>query len=145
MTEDILKPINNSKFFKPNAVALSSFLAGPLAGGYMIAQNYKELGEPDKQVKTIVASIVILIVLLVLLFTSPIIANLPMIFLPILYSLMSFGFVHFFQNDRIKQAISEGAQFHTGGRTASVVVIVSILYFSALYGISYLLMYYLQV
>lgn len=52
MEENVLQPIPTFKLYKDKAIYLGTFIGGPLVAGYLIAENFKQLGQLGK-VKTL--------------------------------------------------------------------------------------------
>ena len=52
METQVLSGINTNKVYKEAAIQIGTFLGGPLVAGYLIATNFKQLGEDEKVKKT---------------------------------------------------------------------------------------------
>ncbi|HEY2722089.1 MAG TPA: hypothetical protein VGI82_10215, partial [Chitinophagaceae bacterium] len=63
------KPAN--KLYSENAIRVGTFLGGPLVAGYLIADNYKQLGQMEKVRTTWILSIFATVVIFVIAFLMP--------------------------------------------------------------------------
>ena len=52
MESQVLNPTIANKIYKEGAIQIGAFLGGPLVAGYLIAVNYKQLGEDGNVKKT---------------------------------------------------------------------------------------------
>lgn len=103
------KPAN--KLHTENAIRVATFLGGPLVAGYLIADNYKQLGETDKVKITWLISVVATIAVFVIAYFLP--AKTPRPLLPIAYSLGVYYLVQNLQGPKIKTHIAAGGQMYS--------------------------------
>ena len=78
----------NCTFYTKRAIGLATFIGGPIAAGYLVSENYKQLQETQKGNNILIISIVVTIALFVLIFSIPenIIAKVPNVILPAIYT-----------------------------------------------------------
>src|SRR4051812_27203146 len=60
-----------NKVYKESAILIATLFGGPLVAGYLMAENFKQLGEPHKVKKTWLWTIVCLIAILIHAFAVP--------------------------------------------------------------------------
>jgi hypothetical protein len=121
MQEDILSPINTKKVYNENAIRIGTFLGGPLVTGYLMAKNYKQLGENGKVKLTWILSILATIVVITIAFLLP--TNTQTRIIPIIYSAASFYLVKNLQGKQIKSHLEQGGETYSAWRAVLVGVI----------------------
>lgn len=113
MEENILVPAPEYKLNKEWAIFLAAFLGGPLSGGFLMAENFRQLGESSKARITIVLSVVGFLFL----FFLPIVPGMEKVppYAIAVASLIAIrSLVKFYQEKQIR------AHIETGGRTYSI-------------------------
>lgn len=116
--KDIQTPTH--KIYKDRAVWLGAFLGGPLAAGYIIAENFKAFNQPDKAKKTWIYTIVATIVIFGGIFSIPDSVKIPNQIIPLIYTGIAYYLVQHFQGANITAHINSGGQLHSWWRTLSV-------------------------
>jgi len=113
------------KIYKEGAIIVGTFLGGPLAAGYMIAENFKAFQEPQKVRKTWVYAIFATVISLIAIYLIPDDGNIPDYTVPLMYTAMAYSLVGYFQ----KNAIAEHTQ--AGGAVFSwfKIICIGLLYF----------------
>ncbi len=89
ITEQITEnEVPAGKVYKESAIWLGTFLGGPLTAGYLLTENYKLFGEPEKIRETWIYAILSTIVLLSLIFFLPSawIDKIPHFVIPLVYT-----------------------------------------------------------
>jgi hypothetical protein len=59
---------SDNELYKINGIAIATFFGSVLAGGLLMAQNYKQLGKPDEAKKILIYSAIALIIIIALAF-----------------------------------------------------------------------------
>lgn len=108
------------KIYKDRAVWLGAFLGGPLAAGYIIAENFKAFNQPDKAKKTWIYTIIATIIIFGGIFSMPDSVRIPNQIIPLIYTGIAYYLVQHFQGANITAHINAGGQFHSWWRTLSV-------------------------
>ena len=114
-TLDIQTPTN--KIYSKRAILVGTFLGGPLAAGYLIAENFKAFNDPDKAKKTWIYAIIATIVVFGIIFLIP---DIPALTIPAIYLGITSYVVQHFQGKNISTHINLGGQLHSGWRTIAV-------------------------
>ena len=126
MNEDILVAPPEYKLYKDRPIYLATFFGGPLVAGYLIAENYRHLGERSKVLKTwlFTALATILIFGYVFFIQS---ANTPRYVVPILYSLVTSYLVKWLQGDQIRLHEKNMGEFYPSWRAVVVSLIGAVI------------------
>lgn len=95
-----------NKIHKESAIQVAAFLGGPLVAGYLVAHNYKQLGEPEKVKKTWLVAVAVFVVLLILAILVP--ESVP----TIVFAVVNVGVVQLlvqrFQSAKLKAHLEAG-------------------------------------
>ncbi|CAN5137292.1 hypothetical protein BH11BAC5_BH11BAC5_09790 [soil metagenome] len=126
MEEDILTLVPEGKIFKKKTILICTILTGPLVAGYMIAENFKALGEKSNQVRTFVIASIFTIGSMVSIIDLPQLEKIPNFIFSIFYIITASACVQFLQVDKIRLYISNGGTFHGPERAivASVLCLI---------------------
>lgn len=108
------------KIYKDRAVWLGAFIGGPLAAGFIIAENFKAFNQPDKAKKTWVYTIIATIIIFGGIFSIPDNVKIPNQIIPLIYTGIAYYLVQHFQGANITAHINAGGQLHGWLRTLSV-------------------------
>lgn len=111
---DIKVPVN--KIYKDRAIWVATFLGGPLAAGYIIAENFKTFNEPEKAKKTWIFSIIATIIVFGGVFLIPENVKIPGQLIPLIYTGIAFYLVQHFQGKQILEHLNFGGHFFGWGR-----------------------------
>ncbi len=117
-TADVQTPTN--KIYTNKAVWLGAVLGGPLAAGYLIAENFKAFNQPDKAKKTWIYTIIATIIIFVGVFSIPDSIKIPKQIIPLIYTGSAYYLVQHFQGGNITAHINAGGQLHSWWRTLAV-------------------------
>jgi peptidoglycan/LPS O-acetylase OafA/YrhL len=101
MKEDLFDPVPEVKLYKESAVRVGTFLGGPIIAGYLLAKNYKRLGESGKIRTTRAYSIVATVLIYVAIFLIPAIEKIPNYIIPLIYSLVASLIFQKYQGDQV--------------------------------------------
>lgn len=112
------------KIFKDREVTVGTFLGGPLAAGYFIAENYKTFENNAKAKMTWFIAIITTIVIFGSTLFTP--EDTPNFIIPAIYTGMAGWLVKHFQGQTISDHIDNGGQIHSWGRTI-VISLISLL------------------
>jgi hypothetical protein len=118
-TSNNQKPIQ--KIYKDRAIWAGTFLGGPLASGYLIAENFKAFNEKDKAKKTWIYAIVATVIIFGGIFLlQDRIEKIPKQIIPIIYTAIAYYIVQHFQGKNIATHINSGGQFYSWWRTITI-------------------------
>jgi len=124
MPEDKLDHEPENKIYSPFAIQLATFFGGPIVAGYLIAENFKLLGEPEKVRLTWLHTIIASCLIFTAMFVIPGLKDIPPFIFPVIYSLVASYLVRRYQGERIKVHIENNGQFYSIWRAILVCVIV---------------------
>ena len=121
LEENLLSTLPAFKLYDNIAIRIGTFLGGPLATGYLMAENFKQLGQEDKVKNTWIISIIATIVVCTIAVLVP--KDFPGYILPVLYTGIASYLVQRFQDVQIKFHIEEGGQLYSRWRAALVALV----------------------
>lgn len=139
MTEDILPVVPTAKLFKKRVIVICAFLAGPLVGGYMIAENFKNIGERSNNIRTLVITGVFTVVITLALLLLPGLEKIPNIVFPMFFASVTSACVYFFQRHRLNEHIKNGGVFYKNERAIVVSLIGLAVYIAIAVGLVFLI------
>ncbi len=123
MDKDILTKPPEFKLYSDRSVYVGTLLGGPLVAGYLVAENFKELGEHENAKKTWIFAIIASIIIFGGVFIIPGIEKVPKLLIPILYSVIAQAFVKRFQGTLIKNHLETGGQVFSVWRSVAIGII----------------------
>jgi hypothetical protein len=116
--EQTITPVK--KVYKDMKIWIATFIGGPLAAGYVIAENFKAIGEPHKVKKTWIYTILASALIFAGLFFIPGADQIPNKVIPAIYTAAAYLIVHYFQHAKITSFVNSGGQVHGWGRALGV-------------------------
>tara|TARA_R110002072_G_scaffold302775_1_gene488618 strand:- start:3320 stop:4084 length:765 start_codon:yes stop_codon:yes gene_type:complete len=117
-TVDIERPTR--KIYKDRAIWVGTFLGGPLAAGYLIAENFKAFNDTDKAKKTWIYAIIATVVVFGGVFLIPENVKIPNQIIPLIYTAIAYYLVQHFQGQNISAHLNSGGQLFGWWRTIAV-------------------------
>jgi hypothetical protein len=143
MTEIEIQEKNNTKdikLYSSKAISGATFLGGPLAGGYLIGENFKVLNKPDEGRKSLIIGIITTLVLFGGMFMLPekMIDKIPRQLIPLIYTGIIWGIVEWTQGDILKVHKENGNSFFSGWKAAGIGFISLIIIGIGIFGYAYL-------
>lgn len=108
MEENIFPEKPTSKLYTENAIRIATFLGGPLVTGYLLADNYRQLGETQKIPTTWIVTILATAAIFITGFYLP--ANTPPYLLPIAYTIAAYYVAQNLQGVKIRAHIAAGGE-----------------------------------
>lgn len=138
MEDTLDRQITTNKIYKDRAIWVGTFLGGPLAAGYFIAENFKAFNDSDKAKKTWIYTIIATIVVFGGVFLIPDNVKIPNQIIPIIYTAIAYYLVQHFQGQNISTHINEGGQIHSWWRTITVGIIGLVITIIPIFGFALL-------
>ena len=122
------------KLFSQKSISAATYFGGPLAAGYMIGQNYKSLNNQRASVQSFIIGALSSFVLMAVILSIPdhIMAEVPNVAIPLLYSGIAWGIVEWKQGDVLTKHEEEGNPYHSNWYVAAVAIISAVLLVIAL-------------
>jgi hypothetical protein len=117
-TLDIERPTR--KIYKDRAIWVGTFLGGPLAAGYLIAENFKAFNDTDKAKKTWIYAIIATVVVFGGVFLIPENVKIPNQIIPLIYTAIAYYLVQHYQGQNISAHLNSGGQLFGWWRTIAV-------------------------
>lgn len=137
MSDNLFSASVTSKVHKESAIQIATFLGGPLIAGYLIAENFKHLGEPQKIRKTWLWTILSFISLIIIAAFMP--AAVPNVVFAALYTGATYFIVKKYQSAQIQAHREAGGYMYKTSRTV-VTGIIGALFLFAIIVAAYSLM-----
>ena len=132
---------NNStrKVYKDKEIWVGSLLGGTLAAGYMVAENFKALGEPKKVRKTWIMTIAATLFIFYLIFFAPYLDRIPNNIFTLVWTAIIVVTAQIFQGEKIREYIRLGGQVQSWWKTLAVAAVGIVVTLIPLIGLSFLL------
>lgn len=108
------RPKPEGKIYSRLAILVSTFLAGPMAGGYMMAENFKAFGERSRATWSLIISILSTVLLMTVANLIPFLDKVP----PVAFSAAAFVVIHQMINYYLAERME--AHFQAGGEKAGI-------------------------
>lgn len=130
METPLFSPVITNKVHKESAIQVAAFLGGPLVAGYLVAHNFRQLGEPGKVKKTWLVAVAVFMVLVALAIIVP--QSVP----SVVFAVANVGvvqlFVQRFQSAKLKEHLEAGGSAYRFRRaiiislafTATIILLV---------------------
>ena len=133
MEENLLSTPPDFKLYKDRAVWIGTFIGGPLAAGYIAAENFKQLGQQDKAKSAWTIAIIATIVIFGGIFLIPNIEKMPRFVIPLIYTGIAQYLVQKYQGAAVKEHIEKGGQTYSIWRAVLIgliglVILLAILF-----------------
>jgi hypothetical protein len=128
------------KFYSQKAIGIATFIGGPLAGGYLIRENYLSLDKPGEGKKSLIIGLTSTVLLFTCIFMIPesIIDKVPNQILPAIYTGIIYLIVEKIHGTILNQHKENGNEFYSGWNAAGIGFISLIILFIGIFGYAYL-------
>jgi hypothetical protein len=125
MEQEINKPnpISTNRIYKKRAMEVGTFIGGPIALGYFIAENFKVFNEPEKVRLTWIYTIIVTILIFGGVFLIPKIDKIPNDLIPLIYTGIGILLVNRYQKEKIDKHIGLGGLAYSWWRTIGIALI----------------------
>ena len=120
MEENILPSFPDYKLYNDRSIYVGTFLGGPLVAGYLAAENYKKLGQPDKVKNAWIIALIATLAILGAIFFIPGLEKIPNYLIPLIYTAIAQFLVQKSQGNAIKAHIAQGGQIYSAWRAALI-------------------------
>lgn len=139
MSNEILDQLYSGKpkIFKDSHFYGAIFLGGPLVGGYMMAENYKAFGEPEKARTTWIITLLSTIAIFAFSFFLNSRVHSPNMAIPLIYTGLGAMLMRRYQGDKIVSYLADGGAAYDWKRTLLISIIGLVLTMMALFMVSF--------
>jgi hypothetical protein len=137
MNETIENSIPKGKIFKDKTFWVGTFLGGPLVAGYLLSENFKTIGQPEKVKPTWIITIITTIIIFGGIFLIPENINIPNQIIPIVYSVIAYGLFKKYQEIESNEHISSGGLIHSWWRVIGISIIGLLITILPIFAITY--------
>lgn len=142
METQLLSTTVPNRVYKESAIQVGTFLGGPLVAGYLIATNFKQLGEEEKVKKTWLWTIIGFITYIVIAVIVP--DSVPAFAFNIVATVIIGVLVQQFQSTQIKAHIAAGGALYTTKRAALIGICVGLVFLALVLGFYFFVDTYMQ-
>lgn len=114
------------KIYNENMVRVSTLLAGPFAAAYLMAENYKTLGQEKLARQTLIYGSVATVFIFgtLMLLPEKVLDKVPQFLLPIIFSVIAQFLMRKYQTSEVETYLTEGGQKHSNWKVAGVSLLV---------------------
>jgi hypothetical protein len=114
MSEDVLQLTPEYKLNREWSIILAAFLGGPLPAGYLIAENFRNLGKPAAARNTWIITIIGTLAVIGLAYFLPEGLNNRRLLIPLIYILLTRMVVRQYQSKAILEHVNAGGPMFNG-------------------------------
>ncbi|MCW3084387.1 MAG: hypothetical protein JWP12_1753 [Bacteroidetes bacterium] len=125
------------KLYKDKWMYAAAFVGGPLAAGYIIAENFKLLNEREKYKRTWLITILVAVLIFGGIFLIPDSVHIPGYMIPIAYSYTAFGLMKHYQGKQIEEHENNGGKTYSGWRSFLIGLIALAITLAVLFPIAF--------
>ncbi|WP_199268628.1 hypothetical protein [Myroides fluvii] len=129
------------KMYSSNAIAMATFLGGPLVAGYLIRENYRALGEEKKAKQAWILGIIATVVIFggLLLLSDTIVERIPNYIFPAIFAGIVSWIVEVKQGDKLRQHKAFNNVFYSGWRSAGLALVSALIVVICIVGVVFLM------
>jgi hypothetical protein len=120
MEEDILPFDSDKPIYNRTHIQLATFFGGPLAIIYILAENFKQLGQPEKVKRTWFIGIISLLLVITLGSFIPETWKIPTLVFPLIFLSVGAAIMHRIQGNEIKNHTDNGGPVYSLWRAVVV-------------------------
>jgi len=120
MEEDLFPHEPVAKLYAPHSIAIGTFLGGPLVAGYLMAENFKNINQPQKVGISWALGIAVTILALALALFVPGIEKIPGFIIPLFYAFISHVLAKEIQGTAVSTHQELGGLMHSSWRAAGI-------------------------
>ena len=128
----------SAKIYRDRAIWSGTYLGGPLAAGYMMAENFRVFHEPAKARMSWVLGVITTIVLFGGVLLLPDDINIPNYLIPASYAALAFALSRHYQQKDMDRHVAAGGQFHSWKRTFGMSLLIAVVTALPVFGLVYL-------
>jgi len=129
-----------TKFYSQRAITIASYFGGPLAAGYLISQNYINLGKDNYGKYSMIVGIISTLLIFIGIFSIPehIINKIPNPLIPLIYTGIIYLINEKLQGTDLKKHKKNNGEFYSAWKAAGIGVICLVILFAGIFGYLYL-------
>lgn len=128
--EPVLSETLGRKLYSKKAVMIGTLLGGPMAGGYMLAKNFRTVNRAEKSSKVWSIASAAFLGLIMLTFIVP--QQVPSFLFIFLYAWMGHFAAQKLQGEFLDKHEAEGGRFYSNWKAAGIGVVVAIIFVALL-------------
>lgn len=116
MEDHLLPDVPWFRIYQLRSVFIGTFIGGPLIAGYLVAENFKQLGEPGKMKNTWIIAISATVLLFAVIFLFPGSDKIPAPVIPVAYSGIAQLLAEKYQGKEVRRHMEAGGRFYSSWR-----------------------------
>lgn len=136
METQLLSPTLANRIYKESAIQIGTFLGGPFVAGYLIAANYKQLGELENAKKTWIWTIISFFAFVLVVSFVP--DSVPNAVFTVVNTAIVTVLVQKFQGAKIKAHIEGGGGLYKTSRAALIGLCCGLLFIALALGLYFI-------
>lgn len=127
------------KLYSQRAIAIATYLGGPLAAGILIRKNFKNLGKDNQGLNAFIIGIISTILIFVCIFQipEPIIDKIPNFIIPLIYTGIIYLIVEKIQGKDLKKHKEEKNEFYSNWKAAGIGLVCSVILVGGIFSYVY--------
>lgn len=137
MERPLFDPSFTHKLYNERSVLIGTFIGGPLVAGYLIAQNFKALDQPENAKKTWGFVVLAFAFVFVSAFI-PVLDNLPAFVYSAIFCILAHSASRKFQGKQIAAHQANGGQLYSTSRAVGIGLISFVIMLVLIIGLTYL-------
>lgn len=128
------------KLFTQNAIAVATYIGGPMAAGYLVKRNFDAQQQEKKGLNALFIGIIFTLLLLVLFFSLPeyIFDSMPRAVIPLIYTAIIYFIVEKTQGKWLREHKETGGEFYSTWKAAGIGAIFLVILSAFIFGVAYL-------
>lgn len=129
------------KVWSIGQISFATYFAGPLAGCYLLNQNFKLLGDTTSAKRSLVTGVIatILLICFIGLLPEEIFDKIPQMLIPISYTAVITGFTEWKQKQKILSLIESGTERYSHIKAFGMSLLFLLIQLPLFFGFAYLL------
>jgi hypothetical protein len=130
----------SKKLYSQKAIAIATYLGGPMAAAYLVKKNYKADNQEEKGKKVYIIGIISTILLFAGIFAIPeyIIEKIPNAIIPAIYTGIIYLLIEKLQGVWLKEHKESGGEFYSGWKGAGIGAIFMLIIAAFIFGIAFI-------
>lgn len=141
--QDPSAPVSEKKLYTKGWLSFATYLGGPLAAGYLLSKNFKQLGDHEMADNAFRIGLFSTLLLFgsILFIPEAIMEKLPGSLIPAIYTAITYAVVMQYQEKRIQAHLAEGGAKISGWKASGVGLLCLLITLLYAFGIALLLIF----
>jgi len=123
MSEQTTPPTPTFKIHKDKFIYAAAYIGGPLAAGYIIAENFKAFGDLKKYKQALAVTVLLTVLLVTVGMFTPAFDKMPRLVIPLVYTFIAYWIMRWLQGQQIDEHILNDGPIFSAWRAALITLI----------------------